>query len=62
MNTSSVDKALLVIQANQGQLPLLGGDSAYRPQLLQSGGKNAVWPIPIVLLYKKQPSFGKPAM
>jgi branched-chain amino acid transport system substrate-binding protein len=42
MNTSSVDKALLVIQANQGQLPLLGGDSAYRPQLLQSGGKNAV--------------------
>jgi branched-chain amino acid transport system substrate-binding protein len=42
MNTSSVDKALLVIQANQGQLPLLGGDSAYRPQILQSGGKNAV--------------------
>lgn len=42
MNTAVLDKALLVIQANQGQLPLLGGDSAYKPQILQDGGKNAV--------------------
>ncbi len=42
MNTAVLDKALLVIQANQGQLALLGGDSAYKPQILQDGGKNAV--------------------
>ncbi|MFM7191827.1 MAG: ABC transporter substrate-binding protein [Microcystaceae cyanobacterium] len=42
MNTAVLDKALLVIQANQGKLPLLGGDSAYKPEILQVGGQNAV--------------------
>lgn len=42
MNTSTLNQALLVVQANQGKLALLGGDSAYKPEILQIGGKNAV--------------------
>jgi branched-chain amino acid transport system substrate-binding protein len=42
MNTATLNQALLVIQANQGKLGLLGGDSAYKPEILQVGDKNAV--------------------
>jgi branched-chain amino acid transport system substrate-binding protein len=41
MNTATLNQALLVIQSNQGKLGLLGGDSAYKPEILQVGDKNA---------------------
>ncbi|GAB4205388.1 MAG: ABC transporter substrate-binding protein [Coleofasciculaceae cyanobacterium] len=41
-NTGTLDKALLVIQANQKQLSLLGGDDVYAPKILADGGEAAV--------------------
>jgi branched-chain amino acid transport system substrate-binding protein len=41
MNTSTLNPALWVIQSNNGDLPLLGGDSAYKPEILKLGGKDA---------------------
>ncbi|AFZ34245.1 amino acid/amide ABC transporter substrate-binding protein, HAAT family [Stanieria cyanosphaera PCC 7437] len=41
-NSATLDPALLVIQVNNRQLPLLGGDSLYKPQTLQIAGSNAV--------------------
>lgn len=40
-NTATLDQALSVVDANQGQLNLLGGDSLYNIKLLQAGGANA---------------------
>lgn len=41
-NSATLDPALLVIQVNNRQLPLLGGDSLYKPQTLQIAGDDAV--------------------
>ncbi len=41
-NTGTLDAAIAVIQANQGQLPLVGGDSLYNPRILQQGQAAAV--------------------
>ncbi len=41
-NTSTLEPALQVIQANQQRLTLLGGDSLYNPQVLETGRQNAV--------------------
>jgi branched-chain amino acid transport system substrate-binding protein len=41
-NSATLDPALLVIQVNNRQLPLLGGDSLYKPQTLQIAGDEAV--------------------
>lgn len=41
-NTGALDKALLVIQANQKRLSLLGGDDVYAPKTLADGGEAAV--------------------
>lgn len=40
-NTPTLQQALQVIQANQRQFPLVGGDSLYNPQVLQVGQANA---------------------
>jgi branched-chain amino acid transport system substrate-binding protein len=37
-NTSSLDRALQVVQANQKRLPILGGDDLYTPKTLEVGG------------------------
>ncbi|MBD0335720.1 MAG: ABC transporter substrate-binding protein [Cyanobacteria bacterium Co-bin13] len=52
-NTSTLNQALQVVEANQARLPLLGGDSLYNPQLLQRGGADAadmVVTVPWILL------------
>ncbi len=41
-NTGVLDKALLVIQANQKRLSLLGGDDVYAPKIMADGGEAAV--------------------
>jgi len=41
-NTATLDQALNVIAANNQQLPLLGGDSLFNPNILEVGGQNAV--------------------
>jgi branched-chain amino acid transport system substrate-binding protein len=41
-NTGMLDKALLVIQANQKRLSLLGGDDVYAPRILADGNEAAV--------------------
>jgi len=64
MNTATLNQALLVIQANQGKLGLLGGDSAYKPEILQVGDKNAagmVVAIPWHVLAHKDTPFIKEA-
>lgn len=40
-NTPTLDQALQVIQANNRQLPLLGGDSLYNPRVLEVGQADA---------------------
>ncbi len=40
-NTATLDRALQIVAANRGQLPLLGGDSVYNPKTLQVGGSLA---------------------
>lgn len=37
-DSTTLDKAYLLIQLNQRNLPLLGGDSLYKPQTLEIGG------------------------
>ncbi|NET55792.1 MAG: ABC transporter substrate-binding protein [Symploca sp. SIO2E6] len=39
--SGALDKALLVVQVNDGRLPMLAGDSAYKLKTLQIGGKEA---------------------
>ncbi len=41
-NSTTLDQAFLVAQVNNRQLPLLSGDSIYKPQTLQIAGKNVV--------------------
>jgi branched-chain amino acid transport system substrate-binding protein len=41
-NAGTLDKALQVVQVNEGRLPLLGGDDVYTPETLQIGRMNAV--------------------
>lgn len=41
-NTATLDAALTVVSANDGELALLGGDSLYNPQVLDEGGSAAV--------------------
>ncbi|MEO1801364.1 MAG: ABC transporter substrate-binding protein [Cyanobacteria bacterium J06629_2] len=36
----TLDKTFLIAQMNQGELPLLGGDSLYKPRTLQLGQNN----------------------
>ena len=48
-NTSTLDKALQVVQVNQQRLSLLGGDDVYTPKTLQiagEAGENMVLAIP----------------
>jgi branched-chain amino acid transport system substrate-binding protein len=40
-NTPTLDQALAIITANNGQLPLLGGDSLYNPKILEIGASQA---------------------
>lgn len=40
-NTPTLEQALQVIASNDGQLPILGGDSLYNPQILDKGQANA---------------------
>ena len=37
----TIDKTLLILQRNAGKLPVLGGDSLYKPRILQLAQKNA---------------------
>ncbi|MGK7874573.1 MAG: ABC transporter substrate-binding protein [Xenococcaceae cyanobacterium] len=41
-NSATLDQALQVIQVNDGRLPMLAGDSAYKPKTLQIGGGDAL--------------------
>lgn len=59
-NTQTLQQALQVIQANQRQLALLGGDSLYNPKLLQVGQANAegmVVAVPWIVLSHLQSPF-----
>ena len=40
-NTGQLDRALQVVQLNQGRLPLLGGDDVYTPRTLEVGQATA---------------------
>ena len=41
-NSTTLDQAYLLMQLNQRNLPMLGGDSLYKPQTLEIGGEQAV--------------------
>ncbi|MEL6786203.1 MAG: ABC transporter substrate-binding protein [Cyanobacteria bacterium J06607_15] len=41
-DSTTVDKAYLLMQLNNRELPQLGGDSLYKPQTLEIGGEKAV--------------------
>lgn len=41
-NTATFNQALQVIQVNEGKLPMVAGDSLYKPETLQIGGRDAV--------------------
>ncbi|MEO1341443.1 MAG: ABC transporter substrate-binding protein [Cyanobacteria bacterium J06635_13] len=41
-DSTTIDQAYLLMQLNDRQLPLLGGDSLYKPQTLEIGGEKAV--------------------
>lgn len=41
-NTATLNQALQVIQVNEGTLPTVAGDSLYKPEVLQIGGRDAV--------------------
>jgi branched-chain amino acid transport system substrate-binding protein len=40
-NTATLNQALQVIQVNEGKLPIVAGDSLYKPEVLQIGGRDA---------------------
>ncbi|HEY9659550.1 MAG TPA: ABC transporter substrate-binding protein [Allocoleopsis sp.] len=59
-NTPTLQQALQVIQANQRQFALVGGDSLYNPQVLQVGQANAegmVVAVPWIVLSHLQSPF-----
>ena len=41
-DSKTIDKVYSLIQLNDRQLPLLGGDSLYKPQILENGGSKAI--------------------
>ncbi|MEB3226472.1 MAG: ABC transporter substrate-binding protein [Synechococcus sp.] len=41
-DTPTLNQALQVIQVNENQLPIVAGDSLYKPETLQIGGRDAV--------------------
>ncbi len=41
-DSKTADKAYLIMQLNNNQLPMLGGDSLYKPQTLQNAGEKAL--------------------
>lgn len=41
-NSATLDQALQIVQVNESRLPLLGGDSTYKPKTLQLGRRDAV--------------------
>jgi branched-chain amino acid transport system substrate-binding protein len=41
-DSETLDKAYLLMQLNNGQLPMLGGDSIYKSQTLQNAGEKAL--------------------
>jgi branched-chain amino acid transport system substrate-binding protein len=41
-NTSTLDRALQVVQANQSKLPILGGDDVYSPKTLDIGQEKSL--------------------
>jgi len=64
VNSATLDQGLQVIQMNQGRLPVLAGDGAYAPKILQIGKENAVGLIvatPWHLLAHPQTAFVKTA-
>jgi branched-chain amino acid transport system substrate-binding protein len=64
VNTSTLDKALQVVQVNGKRLNLLGGDDVYTPKTLQLGGlaaENMVLAIPWHSLGNPQAQFLKAA-
>ena len=64
VNSATLDQGLQVIQMNQGRLPMLAGDGAYAPKILQIGKENAVGLIvatPWHLLAHPQTAFVKTA-
>ena len=64
VNTSTLDKALQVVQVNGKKLSLLGGDDVYTPKTLQLGGlaaENMVLAIPWHILGNPQAEFPKVA-
>lgn len=63
-DVSQLDKALQVLQVNDGKLILLGGDSLYNAKTLQIGGKDAlgmVLAIPWHILANPQAAFPQAA-
>jgi branched-chain amino acid transport system substrate-binding protein len=63
-STATLDQSLQVIQVNDGQLALLGGDDVYTPRVLQIGGRGAVGmvlAIPWHILANPQAEFPRTA-
>ncbi|MBE9033452.1 amino acid ABC transporter substrate-binding protein [filamentous cyanobacterium LEGE 11480] len=61
-NTSSLDRALQVVQTNQKNLPILGGDDVYAPKTLEIGGSAAdgmVIAVPWHIAADPNAKFGK---
>ena len=61
-DSKTVDKAYLVMQLNNNQLPMLAGDSFYKPQTLQIGAEKAVGlvlAVPWHILGNTNPDFPK---
>ena len=61
-DSKTVDKAYLVMQLNNNQLPMLAGDSFYKPQPLQIGADKAVGlilAVPWHILGNTNPDFPK---
>jgi branched-chain amino acid transport system substrate-binding protein len=59
-NTSTLNQALQVIQANNGQLQLMGGDSLYNPRILETGQANArgmIVAVPWIIASNRQSPF-----
>ncbi|MGB3496112.1 MAG: ABC transporter substrate-binding protein, partial [Elainellaceae cyanobacterium] len=61
-NTATLDQAMQVIQANSGQLQLVGGDSLYNPKLLEMAGSAAAGmdiAVPWILLSNPQSTYAQ---
>ena len=63
-NSATLDQALQVVQVNDGRLPMLAGDSVYKPKTLQIGGRDAagmVLAVPWHILGNPNAKFPKAA-